>query len=303
MEKRGHSMKIVERASAYLEILRTRRYSPNSVEVYARAIMDFIGFAEGLGRTNVRDITSGDLVQYRLFIKGRGLADSSIQVYLRAVRRFFAHLEETQVIFVNPTAGQEIFRSSQVLMPVPTEEEMRILLRGPNVSTPIGVRNRAILETAYGTGARRQELTDMEVKSLNLADGTARIMGKGSRERMVPLGDEAVRWLKRYQSKVRPGLLAGQENPHLWIGRDGRKMTSCAIQAIVDRCRKDEGISTHITLHSIRRACATHMLRRGASPVTIQLLLGHATMRHLASYLRLNIGDLQKVHSESRVGE
>ncbi len=124
-----------------------------------------------------------------------------------------------------------------------------------------------------------------------------------SRERMVPLGAEAVRWLGAYLADVRPALLRKGDIAALWLAKNGRALYDGALEQIMLRYRRAPGIATRIGLHSIRRACATHMLRRAASPVAIQALLGHSAMGHLSQYLRLSLTDVKAMHEGSRVGQ
>jgi len=180
---------------------------------------------------------------------------------------------------------------------------MRVLLGQPDVATPLGLRDRAILETMYSAGIRRQETLDLKVDSVDLERGVARVLGKGQRERMAPLGPAAVEWLGRYLAQARPRLAGAASGDALWLGKNGKPLSGAGLQDMLRAYRKAPNIVTLIGLHSIRRACATHMLRRGASPVTIQMLLGHADMKHLSQYLRLTISDLQRAHAASRVGQ
>jgi len=295
----NNSTGITVLAQQYLEALRARRYSPRSVETYGQALRDFISHVK---KPDVRTIDRCDLERYRTELLDRRFKASSIAVYFQSLKLFFRGLEEKQVIFENPAAGLAAMRTPKPLQPVPTEEEMEILLAQPDVSTPTGVRDRALLETAYSTGVRSQELLALRVESLDLAAGRARVLGKGSRERMVPLGAEAVRWLQSYLEQARPAL-ARKDADSLWLGTYGQALDENALHQIMLRHRTAPGIVTRIGLHSIRRACATHMLRRGASPAAIQILLGHASMQHLSQYLRLSLADIKRMHESSRVGQ
>jgi integrase/recombinase XerD len=143
----------------------------------------------------------------------------------------------------------------------------------------------------------------MKTEAVDLVEGRVRVMGKGSRERVVPLGTEAVRWLRRYLEEVRPALAGNSDTAALWLGKNGKALSGEGLQQILLRYRGAPGIVTQIGLHSIRRACVTHMLRRGANPAAIQLLLGHADMSHLNQYLRLSAADVKEMHERSRVGQ
>lgn len=287
-------------ADEYLESLRLRRYSPRSVAAYAGAIADMIA---AIGKEEPRLVTARDLEAYRGKLQAQGFKPASVSLYLRAVRQFFRYLEERQLVFESPAAGLPPIRVRGICQPVPSEEEMRVLLAQPDVDTPLGLRNRALLETLYSTGLRRQELVGLRTGAVDLKEGVVRVMGKGRRERIVPLGPSAAAWVARYLAEVRPALAGAGSGDALWLAHNGRPLDGNALHAMLWRYRRALGILTPIGLHAIRRACATHMLRRGASPVTIQLLLGHATMEHLSQYLRLSIADLQRAHAASRVGQ
>ena len=179
---------------------------------------------------------------------------------------------------------------------------MQALLDAPDVRMARGLRTRAILEVAYGTGARLEELSRMKLGDLDLANGTVRILGKGSRERVVPLGRGAIEWVRRYAAEAR-GRHAEGASAALWLKDGGRPLGSQGISRSIQVCVRKAGVTTPTTPHAIRRACATHMLRRGAHPVQLQMLLGHASLRHLSAYLRVSFHEMHAVHQRSRLGQ
>jgi len=301
MENLSHSGRSVEVvAREYIEELKALRYSAKTLEHYQRSLQDFVATVR---KDDPCAITARDLEKYRGALLARGFKPASVLTYFQSVRLFFKHMEETQRIFVNPTAGLAPMKKSRELQPVPTEEEMRILLAQPDLTTRAGIRDRAMLETVYSAGVRRRELLDMTVSCLDLDNGRARIMGKGQRERMVPLGTEAVRWLRVYLQQVRNAEARVCSGDALWLAKRGLPMGYANPPQLLVRYSKAPGITTRIGLHSIRRACATHMLRHGASAGAIQLLLGHTDMRHLSQYLNVTISDLKNAHEESRLGK
>lgn len=286
----------------YLDDLKRRHYSPATVGIYGSALADFAVFLAGTGIRRVQDVEREHLERYRSVLVNRGLSPSSIAAFLRAVRQFFNRLERGRSILVNPAAGMEPVRHARRLMPVPSEKDVRILLGHPDTNTPTGLRDRALLEVAYGTGARLLELVRMKLKDVDLEEGTARLFGKGSRERMVPLGLEALRWLKAYVAGARKRLLNGRSSQSLWVSRLGKAMEYEAVRAMCRTHASAAGIRTRITPHALRRACATHMLRRGAHPVEIQTLLGHSSLAMLSQYLKVGIKDMKQMHEQSRLG-
>jgi integrase/recombinase XerD len=179
---------------------------------------------------------------------------------------------------------------------------MAALLRQPDISTPLGVRDRAFIEVAYSTGARRAELTGLTIHDLNLDAGLLRLMGKGRKERMVPLGRQAVQWLHTYLSDIRPRLARGRlDEDWLWLGQEGKPIQAAGLRMMLRVHSIRAGLKP-VSVHALRRACVTHMLRNGAHPVQIQTLLGHADLTSLSQYLRLTIRDIRKMHAASKVG-
>ena len=307
----GHNRTRVE---AYLASLKSRRYSVKTLQTYGFALHTFLSFfqpeagppkpcAKEEAAKDLQDITAEDIETYRLHLMRRGLAPASLEVFLRSVRLFFRWLEETGRVFLNPCGDFVPVQPVRRLHPVPSEDDLRRLLERPDVSTVKGLRDRALLETAYACGARREELARLRLRDVDLNAGTIRIRGKGSVERMTPLGRHAAYWLGRYLDEARPRLLSGTPEPEaLWLGVSGRPFSGELMNRQVKKYARAAGTSIPVTLHGLRRACATHMLQHGAHPVQLQMLLGHATLRHLSPYLRLTITDLKRMHASSRPG-
>ena len=290
-----------EELAVYLTLLRRTQYSPNTINVYRRALLDLDTFLVQTSVRRVEDITPGILSDYRLSLVERGFRPASQTVYLRAVRGMFRMLEAERRIFINPALGITVRHEKRPIQRVPTEQEIRDLLGAPNTSTCIGLRDRAILETAYATGARRAELASATLSSVDLAERTMRLMGKGRRERVVPLTLCASEWLGRYIRDARPKL-PGHDTNALWLGKRGSLSTDGFGMIFVVQSKKAQ-ITPVIRPHAVRRACATHMLRNGASPFEIQQLLGHASLLHLSQYLAVSIRELKQAHQGSRMGD
>jgi integrase/recombinase XerD len=177
------------------------------------------------------------------------------------------------------------------------------LLEGVDTTTTEGVRDRAILETLYATALRREEITHLKTGDLDLEGPSVRVLGKGNRERVVPLTRVAARWLAQYLQEARGALLQGRDPPEqLWLNLRGRPLTGYLLGLIVKRRALAVGLAA-LTPHSLRRACATHLLANGAHPAELQLLLGHAMLKHLSHYLRLGFRELQAAHARSRPGQ
>jgi integrase/recombinase XerD len=223
---------------------------------------------------------------------------------MRAVRNLFNWMEDTQAIFTNPADRMVVPNPGRKLMPVPTEAEIKRLLARPNVTTPVGIRDRAIIETGYCCGLRREELASLTIFDPDLDTASLRVMGKGRKERALPLGRHALHWLKQYMLQARPKL-AGErlDIDALWLKPGGKALSSAGLSIRIKHYAREAKLKRSITPHSLRRACATHMLHHGAHPVQIQMLLGHANMQHLSQYLRLTITDIKKIHAQSSPGK
>jgi len=291
-------------ADEYLATLKTKRFSPKTVTLYGLVLTDFLGFLADINRERAQDVTAQDLEAYRLALVRRNFAPASLEVYLRAMRQWFNWLDKQQKLFANPANGFLIPKPPRKLLPAPSEENVNKLLAQPNIATKCGIRDRALLESAYATGARREELARLTIHNVDLDNQRLTVTGKGNKQRVLPLGKHATQWLTRYIVETRPKLLKEKlDQPALWIDTHGKPLAYHAFQQILTRHSYDAGIKPAITPHALRRACATHMLRHGAHPLQIQMLLGHATLGTLGQYLRLTIAELQQTHAKSNPGK
>ncbi len=292
---------VVEEAGEWLRALSVQGASPKSCAVYRNAV-ESLGAHLGEG-VSAAEVTADNLIAWRGALAGRGLSEATLDTYLRAVRSWLGWLEARGSLFLNPAKGMALPRFQPRLLPVPSVAQLRRLLSVPNPATPFGVRNRALLETAYATGARREELVTLDAVAVDLVNGTVRVLGKGRRERVLPLTRPAVSWLSRYTEKARPVLLKGAiDEPALWIDLHGSRLAPHALDVVVKKSARAAQVPG-VTPHTLRRACATHLLQGGAHPVFVQQLLGHASMRHLAHYLRMTIAELKATHARSKPGQ
>jgi len=298
---RSENVATEEPYRSFMDTMRQRRLSEGTAKSAAYAFGHLDAFLKGEGK-EFCDITQDDLIRFRQLLADQGLAAMSSDLILQHVRRLFRWLAETGRIFLDPASDWSLPKPNRPLLDAPTEEQVAMLLRQPDVTTPLGMRDRAFMEVAYSSGARREELARVAIHDLNLEDGLMRIMGKGIKERMVPLGRQAVQWLRTYLDNARPVLARCQPSEErLWLNREGKPIHGSGLRMMLRVHSRGAGLP-FISLHSLRRACATHMLRNGAHPVQIQTLLGHADLTSLSQYLRLTILDIRKMHSASKVG-
>jgi integrase/recombinase XerD len=286
----------------YAEHLREQGFKPKSIQGAGTALRRFGAFLSALGRRNIADVTALDLEGYQLSLSG--LTPSSQQFYLVHARQFFRWLENTQQLFLNPAVQLRIPRRPATLLAVPTEDQVARLLTAPNLKHAAGLRDRAWLEVAYATGARLIEMTRLTVADLDLQRRSLRLFGKGDKERLVPLGRQAVAWLEKYLKESRPRLLKGKDAPALWLSsHGGSPLSYVAIYRQLRTYARRTGLpKALLSPHSLRRACVTHMLNHGASPLLLKELLGHTRTATLNHYLRQNIADLKATHRRCAPG-
>lgn len=291
-----------ESVAAHLENMRVRKFSPATtvqIEYMLRKLLEFLHQRD----KTVQDATLDDLEAFRLRLVDKPYAAQSVARFMEVVRRFFDWLEETQRVFMNPAKDLIVKRPHRPILFVPSEAHVKKLLAQPDVTTPIGIRDRAFMELIYSTGARLTEAASVTIFDPDLERGVLRVLGKGRKERIVPLGKHAIFWLRQYLREARPKLVKDNiDEQALWITRDGTKSkTPQTFQVTIAEYSKAAGLP-RISPHALRRACATHMLRHGAHPVQIQFLLGHAGLNTLGQYLRVTITDLKKMHKASKPG-
>ena len=287
----------------YGDHLRERQCKPNSIVTVQSNLKRFCAFITAAGHWQLAAITPLVLEGYQLSLAALTLR--SQQQYLVDVRQFFRWLEQSQQLFVNPAATLRLPKGPKRLLKIPSETQVARLLNAPDVKTVWGLRDRAWLEVAYATGARRIEMTRLTVADVDWQQRRLRLFGKGDKERLVPLGRQAVYWLEKYLREARPKLLKGKTATALWIStRHGQAWGYAAIQEQLGTYAHRLGLpKSLLAAHNLRRACATHLLNHGASPLLLKELLGHVRTATLSHYLRLNIGDVQTTHQNSLPGK
>ena len=286
--------------AAYLEELRARRFSLALQKHVARVLPRLITFFRSKRIGDARRIDEARLVAFARELveapscRGRALAPASQATYIATVRGFFAFLERRGLILRNPALALELPKVKRLPRSVLNERCARRLMNAPDAHSVLGCRDRAILELLYGTGIRVGECERLDTMDLDLSPGALLIRdGKGKRDRVVPLTGRAARALTIYLRGSRPALL-GRESPGaLFLARGGRRLQLQSIEKLVRKHAKAAGISTRVTPHSLRHACATHLLRGGADVRHVQALLGHRNLNTTARYTRVEIGDLR----------
>jgi site-specific recombinase XerD len=298
----GGSAGNAELAGRFLEQLGHLGRSPKTVKARRNGLRKLLVF---LGAKRLRDVSASDLEAYRLTLVGEDLSGHTIEQYLRSARLFFGWLEQQSLLFLDPASSLVIAKPSRRVRWVLSEAQVRTLLAQPDPSRAEGLRDRALLEVAYATAVRRGELAAMDVCDIDRKQALVRVRGKGSRDRMLPLGRNALRQLALYFEHGRPRLLKDSiDCPALWVARRTRgRIADDGIGQLLGRLGEQAGLPRPLTCHVLRRSCATQMLRNGAHPEAVRMLLGHSTLGTLAQYLAVTVADIRRMHSQSNPGK
>jgi integrase/recombinase XerD len=246
---------------------------------------------------NLVAASKSDLLDYISWRVDGGAKPRSTARQLSSFRRFFRYLLREGVISEDPTAQIAMPKIGRSLPQSLTEEEVDSLLRAPNVAEPLGHRDRAMLELLYATGVRVSELINLKMSQMNLNQGVLRIIGKGDRERLIPLGDEAQDWLREFIDGPRVEILLERQSDYLFPTRRGDRMTRQAFWHIIKRYAKKAGVRKRLSPHTVRHAFATHLLNNGADLRVVQLLLGHSDVSTTQIYTHVARERLKDLHA------
>ena len=262
---------------------------------------DLVGLARWLARDPTQ-ATEGDLQHYLAERLAARQSPRTVARFLSAARSFYRRAVETGAIGNDPTANL----SSPLLgRPLPgslSEEEVERLLNAPNSDDPIGqpagYRDRVMLETLYATGLRVSELVSLTLTAVNLRTGAVQVVGKGGKERLVPVGEVALAWIERYAGTARPAILNGRPSDALFPSNRGKAMTRQTFWHAIKRHARAAGINRDISPHTLRHAFATHLVNHGADLRAVQLMLGHADLSTTQIYTHVARDRLKRLHAE-----
>lgn len=287
----------------FLNSMRVRKYSVKSIERYEQSIKNFIRFLDSKKIKQLQEIDLKTLESYRLDLIRKNYSDHSVESFLQGVKLFFSFLAAESFIFENPALKLTIRRARPKLGYVMNDDEVRKLLASPDISTPTGLRDRAVMEVLYATGIRRKELIRIKIFDADCKNKTLRIMGKGSKERMLPLGKHASDYVGIYLKNARPKLSKKKSlSDMMWLNYAGHPLSEQSASILVRRHVVNADLDRRINQHCLRRTCATHLLRNGAHPLLVSKLLGHSDVRTLSHYLQVSIVDLMESHAKSKPG-
>jgi len=281
----------------FLAMLSAERHaSRHTLDAYRRDLQDFFGL---LARRRVTPAAAGpdDVVAWMERQRKAGRKASTIARRMAALRGFYGHLVRERMLSRDPTEHIDQPRLSRPLPKTLSREAVAALVESPDVTTPRGLRDRTMLELLYASGLRASECLALRVGDVNRSAGYVQCMGKGRKERLVPIGAEALAWLERYLSVARPALLgAGRESPLLFVNPRGRALSRQALWQMVRRAGRRAGVRQRVSPHTLRHCFASHLLEGGADLRAVQTMLGHADIATTQIYTHLPSSAIRKMY-------
>jgi integrase/recombinase XerD len=272
--------------------------SPRTGEAYQRDVARLSQFAIGRGAPGPVDITARLLRDYVYHLKDLGLSPASIRRNVSALRTYFRFLLADGIVVRDPTERLETPKRWRTLPDVLTQAEVDLLLATPSLDDPLYFRDRALLELAYGAGLRVSEWITLAVRDIMLEEGLLRIFGKGSKERLVPIGRQAIGATAVYLRELRPRLERGEGKGLVFLNARGHPLTRMGAWKILKRHVERSGIEKHVSPHTLRHSFATHLLEGGADLRAVQEMLGHADISTTQIYTHVDREYLRQVHRQ-----
>lgn len=271
--------------------------SDNTLNAYRS---DLAGFARWLAAQGGSLLGAGreQVLGYLASRVQQGRRPRSTARLLSSLRRFYRFQVREGRLQADPTTEVEAPRLGRPLPEALTEADVEALLEAPPVEEPLGLRDRTMMETLYAAGLRVSELVGLQMDQVNLRQGVVRVVGKGRKERLVPLGDEAQDWVRRYAEMARPALLGRRSSPHVFVTARGGAMTRQAFWYRIKHHAEQAGIHKPLSPHTLRHSFATHLLNHGADLRVVQLLLGHSDLSTTQIYTHVARQRLQDLHEQ-----
>lgn len=282
---------------SFLDVLRVERnLAKNTVESYRRDLLHFVAFIEGKRRKGLLDLSEIDLREFLSHEYDRGQKGRSTARRLTTLRMFYRHGLKEKWLEHDPTVNVDLPKIGRALPHYLTQEEIDSLLAQPDLTTPLGRRDRAMLELLYASGLRVSELVGLASGDVHLDMGFVRVLGKGSKERLVPVGRSALGYLKEYLELARPALTKKRLSDSLFLSNRGSKMTRQQFFLLLKAYAKKAGIKKDVSPHKLRHSFATHLLSHGADLRSVQAMLGHADLATTQVYTHVTPDRLKAIH-------
>lgn len=284
----------------YLHYLKVERgLSENTINSYGIDLKLFLEYLRENEIPSFKQVNKEVIVNYMQSEKNNNKANSSILRSVSSLRKFFQYLAQEKIIEKDPMLLIDTPKKKQHLPQVLTKEEVEKLLRSPNTGQVLGLRDRAMLELMYATGLRISEIINLKLEDLHLTMGTLQTLGKGHKERIIPVGDEAIKWVNRYLEEARPKLLKQKRSNYLFLNFHGNNLTRQGVWKNLKAEVRKAGIQKNITPHTLRHSFATHILENGADLRIVQELLGHADISTTQIYTHLSNKQLADIYNRA----
>jgi len=274
-----------------------RGLSKNTLDSYSGDLVRYRGFLRGLGIVEIEETSRLEVMAYLLSLRKRDLSHKTVARSIAVLRGFYRWLADEGVLRGNPLEDMESPRTTRSLPEILSLDEVDSLLNQPDPSSPIGMRDKAMLELLYATGLRVSELTNLVLNNINLEAGYLVVLGKGAKQRIVPMGQEALHWLKGYLEESRQRLLGNNRSPRTFVSQWGRGMTRQTFWKIIKKYALMAGIRKNISPHTLRHSFASHLLEGGADLRSVQSLLGHVDISTTQIYTHVTRERLKKIHA------
>lgn len=285
---------LLEKYFNYLLI--ERGAAANTLEAYERDLRRFLIIIQGKGLSDLRQVLPETIIEYLVQVKDEGLSANSMNRSLAALRGFYKYLLQEKLIEQTPLANIDLAKVWMRLPDTISKEEMNLILAQPGGETPGALRDSAMLELLYATGIRVSEIIGLTMSSINWQVGFLVVMGKGSKERIVPIGKTAYDCTRLYVDVARPQLMQGKSTDVLFLNRFGGKFTRQGFWKMVVRYAEKSGLAKKVHPHTFRHSFASHLLEGGADLRTVQVMLGHADISTTQIYTHITRDRLKEIH-------
>ena len=285
---------ILDRYIGYLEA--ERNASPYTVRNYTRDLVEFLNFLKEKRTNSLEDVNRQILRSFLARLSEQGTFKTSIARKLSAIRSFYRYLMREGILSSNPMEDTSSPKLDKRLPSFLTFEQTKELLSAPDLSTPKGIRDRALMELIYASGLRVSELAKLNLEDIDLESREIRVLGKGSKERVVLMGKPAQEALASYLNEARPKLLGKKPTNALFLNRDGERILERRVQKIFEEYAKRAGIGKRVHPHMLRHTFATHLLDGGADLRVVQELLGHSSLSSTQIYTHVTRSQARKIY-------